>query len=193
MSDVVPDGAARPGRDAAGPIAPGRAAGTGLGRMRWLVSPMVLVGIPAVVSTGLAAALYLTEQRPDTQIDDAAARSAVRAASEGAVAVLSYTPDSLDRDLAAAKSHLTGDFLAYYSEFSGDVLEPTAKQKQITNKASVVRAAVSELHSDTAKVLVFVNQISNSNEKPLVAMGNSVIVSLTKSDGSWLISGFQPV
>ena len=32
--------------------------------------------------------------------------------------LLSYSYDSLDRDFAKAKSHLTGDFLAYYSKFS---------------------------------------------------------------------------
>ena len=40
--------------------------------------------------------------------------AAVDAARDGTVAMLSYKPDTLDQDFAAAKSHLTGDFLNYY-------------------------------------------------------------------------------
>ncbi|HET9875734.1 MAG TPA: twin-arginine translocation pathway signal [Mycobacterium sp.] len=162
-------------------------------RIRLLASPLRVLGVVVVLSVGLAAGLYVTEQRPDMQTDSAAARSAVKAASKGAAAVLSYAPASLDGDLAAAKSHLTGEFLAYYSKFSDEVLRPRAAEKHITSKATVVQAAVSELHPHSAKVLVFVNQLSSSNEKPMVAAGSSVIVSLTKSDGTWLISAFEPV
>ena len=52
-----------------------------------------------------------TQYRPDTQTDDAVAQSAVNAARDGTVALLSYKPDTLDQDFDAAKSHLTGDFL----------------------------------------------------------------------------------
>lgn len=162
-------------------------------RIRLLASPLRALAVAVVLSVGLAAGLYFTEIRPDVQTDSAAARSAVKAASSGAAAVLSYAPASLDGDLAAAKSHLTGEFLAYYSKFSDEVLRPTAQQKRITSKATVVKAAVSELHPDSAKVLVFVNQLSSSAEKPMVAAGNSVIVSLTKTRGTWLISAFDPV
>lgn len=162
-------------------------------RLQLPATPLNALAVAVALSVGLAATLYFTEKRPDSETDSAVARSAVKAASTGAAAVMSYAPASLESDLAAAKSHLTGEFLAYYSKFSEEVLRPTAEQKHITTKATVVQAAVSELHPDAAKVLVFVNQVSSSVEKPMVATGNSVVVSLTKSRGTWLISAFEPV
>lgn len=143
---------------------------------------------------GLAAGLFFIQYRPDQQIDDAAAHQAIRAASDGAVALLSYSPDSLDRDFAKAKSHLTGDFLAYYDKFTEQVVAPAARQNHITTTARVVRAAISELHPNSAVVLVFLDQTTTSKDKPEpVVTPSGVRVTLTKVKGSWLISKFDPV
>jgi Mce-associated membrane protein len=144
-------------------------------------------------SVGLAAWMYFFQYRPDRQIDDAAARRAIRAASDGAVASLSYSPDSMDRDFAAAKSHLTGDFLGYYDKFTKEIVTPMVQQKRIAQTATVVRAAVSELHPDSAVVLVFLNETTTSKDKrePLTTP-SSVRITLTKVNGSWLISKLDP-
>lgn len=186
-------GPERDGIDNAEPAAPPLPPDRRASRIRWLASPLMVVGILAVLSVGLTTVLYFTKQRADIQTGDAAARSVVSAASQGVTALLSYAPDSLESDLAAAKSHLTGEFLAYYSKFSDEVLGPTAKQKQITTKATVVRVAVSELRPESAIVLFYVNQASSSKDKPFVLTANSAIVTLTKTDGTWLISAFEPV
>ena len=65
---------------------------------------------------------------------------ALDAAKTGTVALLSYSPESLDKDFAAAKSHLTGDFLSYYTQFTQQIVTPAAKQKSVKTAASVVRA-----------------------------------------------------
>jgi Mce-associated membrane protein len=154
----------------------------------------ILVAVLVVASVGLAAGLFLFQYRPDRQIDDAAAHQAIRAASDDAVASLSYSADSLDRDLANAKSHLTGDFLAYYKKFTQQIVAPMVQQKHITQKAVVVRAAVSELHPDSAVVLLFLNQSTTSTDKPQpLVTPSSVRVTLTKVNGSWLISKLDPV
>jgi Mce-associated membrane protein len=146
-----------------------------------------------VATVGVAAGLYFILYRPDQQVDDAAAHRAIRAASDGAVAVLSYSHDHLNRDFNNAKSHLTGDFLAYYSKFTDDVVAPTAEKGQLTATAKVIRAAVSELHPDSAVVLVFVNQITASVHKKDPEMTrSSVLVTLKKVNGSWLIAKFDP-
>ena len=166
------------------------------GRVRRVMSRwrLIVVGVLLVALAGLAAGLYFTQYRPDLQTDDAAAKTVTAAASQGTVALLSYAPESLDRDLAAAKSHLTGDFLTYYSKFTDQIVAPAAKQKAVRTTASVVQAAVSELHPDSAKVLVFLNQTTMSNERPEPSQtASSVVVSLTKSNGTWLISAFDPV
>jgi Mce-associated membrane protein len=107
---------------------------------------------------------------------------------------LSYSPENMDRDFANAKSHLTGEFLAYYNTFTEQIVAPMVQQKHITQTATVVRAAVSELHSDSAVVLVFLNETTSSKEKPQSQPTPSAVrVTLTKVSGSWLISNFDPV
>jgi Mce-associated membrane protein len=116
------------------------------------------------------------------------------AARDGTVALLSYAPDTLDKDLANAKSHLTGEFLKYYSQFTDQIVAPAAKQKGVKTEATVARAAVSELHPDDATVLVFVNQVTTSKDRPDPALAtSSVMVKLTKTDGRWLIAEFNPI
>jgi Mce-associated membrane protein len=156
--------------------------------------------IPAALVLGLLAAgglagwLYFAQFRPDTQTDNAVAQSAVNAARDGTVALLSYKPDTLNQDFAAAKSHLTGDFLNYYDQFTKEVVTPAAQTKGVTTTAQVAGAAVSELNPDKAVVLVFINQATTSKERPDPAMASSSAkVSLAKVHGEWLITKFDPV
>jgi len=155
--------------------------------------PIVLTAL-VIAAVALAAGLFLFQYRPDRQVDDAAADRAVRAASDGAVALLSYSSDSLDRDFDNAKAYLTGDFLTYYSKFTQEVVAPTVREKHLTQKAVIVRAAVSQLRPDSAVVLEFVNESTRSIDKKDPLMTPSVIrVTLAKVEGSWLISKLDPV
>jgi Mce-associated membrane protein len=154
--------------------------------------PILVTGL-VVAMLGLAAGLYFFQYRPDRQIDDAAARWAIRAASDGAVAVVSYSSDTLDRDFAKAKSDLTGEFLAYYNKFSQEIVAPAVRGKHLTQQAAVVRAAISELHPNSAVVLVFLNETTTEKDKPQpLTTPSSVRITLTKVNGSWLISKLDP-
>ena len=162
-------------------------------RRRLKVVPAVLA-LLLVASAALTVWLYVVQYRGDEQTDAAAAQSAVNAARDGTVALLSYKPDTLNQDFAAAKSHLTGDFLNYYDQFTKEIVTPAAKEKALTTTAQVVGAAASELHSNSAVVLLFVNQATTSKDRPDPAMASSsVLVSLTKLHGTWLITKFQPI
>ena len=70
-----------------------------------------------------------TLHRTDQDVDQAVAAKVIQSAADGTVALLSYTPDTLDKDFANAKSRLTGDFLNYYTQFTQDIVTPAAKQK----------------------------------------------------------------
>jgi Mce-associated membrane protein len=151
----------------------------------------ILLTLLVVASTGLAAGLFVVEYRPDQQTDDAVAQQVIEAASEGSVALLSYSSDSLSRDFTNAKSLLTDDFQDYYKRFTEQIVAPSA-QRGLTTRARVVRAAVSELHPNSAVVLVFISQKTTSRDKPQpVQTGSSVRVTLTKVGGSWLIAEFD--
>ncbi|MGW4096208.1 twin-arginine translocation pathway signal [Mycobacterium sp. NPDC004974] len=157
---------------------------------RW--RPIAVVCV-LLASASSAAALYFAMYRVDHGIA-AASTTVVDAASDGSVALLSYAPDSLDQDFADARSRLTGDFLTYYSEFADKFVAPAAKQKDIRATASVVRAAPITVQSDTAEVLVYLNQATTSRDNPEPAQAASAVkVGLTKVDGNWLISSFTPI
>jgi Mce-associated membrane protein len=154
----------------------------------------ILLAAALVASVGVAAWLYFERYRPDQQTNDASATVALDAAKTGTVSLLSYSPESLDKDFAKAKSHLTGDFLSYYTQFTEQVVTPAAKQKAVKTTAAVVRAAVAEIHPDSALVLVFINQNTTSKENPDGSFAaSSVKVGLKKINDAWLISSFDPV
>jgi Mce-associated membrane protein len=154
----------------------------------------ILLAAALVVSAGVAAWLYFEQYRPDQETNPAAATVALDAAKNGTIALLSYSPESLDKDFAAAKSHLTGDFLSYYTQFTEQIVTPAAKQKSVKTTAAVVRAAVSELHPDSAVVLVFINQNTVSKENPDGSFAASAVkVGLKKINDTWLIAAFDPV
>ncbi|MEV0668797.1 twin-arginine translocation pathway signal [Mycobacterium sp. NPDC050441] len=157
---------------------------------RW--RPIAVVCV-LLASAGSAAALYFGAYRAEQQAAQAST-AVIDAATEGSVALLSYAPNSLDQDFASAKSKLTGDFLDYYSEFADKFVAPAAKQKDIQAAASVVRAAPVDVQSDTAEVLVYLNQATTSRDNPEPAQAASAVkVGLTKIDGNWLISSFTPI
>jgi Mce-associated membrane protein len=138
--------------------------------------------------------LYFSWYRTDKQTDPNATAVVIDAAREGTVAMLTYAPETVDSDLATARSHLTGNFLSYYEDFARQVVAPASKQKALKTTAEAVGAAVADMRPDSAVVLVFVNQTTTSKEHPDPAMAaRSVRVSLAKVDGNWLIDKFEPV
>nr|WP_232541633.1 twin-arginine translocation pathway signal [Nocardia bovistercoris] len=155
---------------------------------------LVVLALVTAVAVAGAATVFVRQYQPDRALDDAASRAAVSAATDGTVALLSYAPDTLDRDFTSAKERLTGDFLAYYSQFTQQIVAPAAKEKSVRTTAAVVRAAVADLREDSAIVLVFINQTTVSKDKPDPAVtASSVRVTLTDVDGDWRISAFDPV
>ena len=155
--------------------------------------PVILISLLLISGAG-ATWLYFEKYRPAKQTDAGVASAVVNAASEGTVALLSYSPESLDKDFAAAKSHLSGDFLSYYNQFTEQIVAPAAKQKSLKTIARVSGAAVSELQPGSAVVLVLVDQATTTKDNPDPAMASSsVLVSLTRVNGAWLITKFDPV
>ena len=169
-------------------------------RRRRTLSPRTRKVIAAVlvvlllISGGVATWLYFDWYRPDQQTDATVARSVASAASDATTAVLSYSSDSLDQDFAAAKSHLGGEFLSYFDQFSQQTVAPLARQKSMKTKAKVTGAAVSELQPDSAAVLVFVDQVTTTKDsaQPSVAV-SSILVRMSRINGKWLITKFTPV
>lgn len=147
-----------------------------------------------LASAALASVVYIAEYRPSRQTDRTAQQAVVDAASASAVVLLSYAPETLDRDMERARTLMSGDFATYYGKFTSEVVAPAVRDKGIKASAQVLNAAPMEMTPDTAKVLLFLNQETQSRDRPEPALtASSVVVTLDKVDGHWLIVALDPV
>jgi Mce-associated membrane protein len=154
---------------------------------------LIVLALAVSAAVGLSGGLFFFDYQPDQQTDDAVAQTAIKAASAGTVALLSYSPETVDNDVAVAKSDLTGEYLRYFSDFSRLFVAPAVRLHNVKASAGVLRAAVSELHPNAAVVLLFIHQTTTSKDKPEpILTTNNIRVTLTKVHGSWLISKFEP-
>jgi Mce-associated membrane protein len=188
QTDVCEADAADDADDAEPATAPGR----GFGRFSWkrILAFGVLPGLALIFALGAGCLKW-----QDTSSRDArtASPQSVQIATESAIAMLSYRPDTVEKDLTAARDRLTGQLKDGYTELTNDVVIPGAKQKQISAVATVPAAASVSATENHAVVLVFVNQTIIIGNDPPTDTASTVRVTLDKINGRWLISQFDPV
>ena len=161
-------------------------------RIRW--SRMIAYGLlPGLVLLLACGAGFLKWQDASVRDTTVSRVESVRAATDGTVALLSYRPDTVQKDLEAARSGLTGTFLDHYTKLTHDLVIPGAKQKQISAVATVPAAASVSASPNHAVVLLFVNQTIIVGQDAPTNSASSVRVTLDKIGGRWLISNFDPV
>lgn len=154
---------------------------------------VAFVILPVLALLFGAAAGYLKWENSSRRDADQAAVAAVAAAKDSTVALLSYKPDTVEKDLGAARDRLTGTFLDAYTQLVNTVVIPGAKEKKISALATVPAAASVSAKPDHAVVLLFVDQtVVVGNDAP-TATASSVRVTLDKVGERWLISGFDPI
>ncbi len=160
--------------------------------IRW--SRVIAYGLLPALAMSLACAAGFLKWRDAAVRDATVARvESVQAATDGTVALLSYRPDTVQKDLEAARGRLTGTFLNAYTQLTHDVVIPGSKQKQISAVATVPGAASVSAATNHAVVLLFVNQAIIVGQDAPTNTASSVRVTLEKIDGRWLISQFDPV
>ncbi|BBX65348.1 hypothetical protein MSAS_45220 [Mycobacterium saskatchewanense] len=161
-------------------------------RVRWrqAIAYGVLPGLALLLAAGAG---FLKWQDGLLHSSRAASAESVQAATDGTVALLSYRPDTVDKDLEAARGRLTGTFLNAYTSLTHDVVIPGSKQKQISAVATVPAAASIEATDTHAVVLLFVNQTIIIGQDAPTNTASTVRVTLDRVHGRWLIAGFDPV
>jgi Mce-associated membrane protein len=153
----------------------------------------IAYGVLPAAALLLASAAGFLKYQHDSVNDTDPVRESVRAASDGTVALLSYRPETVQKDLDAAKGRLTGTFLDAYTKLTHDVVIPGAQQKQISAVATVPAAASTSATATHAVVLLFVDQTVTVGKDAPSDTASSVRVTLDKVDNRWLISQFDPV
>jgi len=122
---------------------------------------------------------------------DLARSQSVSAARDSTVALLSFRFDTVDRDVAAAREGLTGNFRDTYTQRTQEELIPNAKERHVCATASVPGAASESATHNHAVVLVFVNQTIKIGDSAPADADSSVRVTLEKIGDRWLVSGFD--
>jgi Mce-associated membrane protein len=161
-------------------------------RIRW--SRVIAYGLLPGLALSLACAAGLLKWQDASLRAAAVARAeSVQVATQGTIALLSYRPETVQKDLEAARGRLTGTFLNAYTSLTHDVVIPGAKQKQISAVATVPGAASTSATADHAVVLLLVNQTVTVGKDAPTDTASSIRVTLDKIGGRWLISQFDPV
>jgi Mce-associated membrane protein len=149
--------------------------------------------LPGLVLVVALAAASLKWEDASMRAAETARVESTRAAKDSTIALLSYRPDTVDKDLGAARERLTGSFRDSYTKLTHDVVIPGAKQRKISTVVDVPAGASISADANHAVVLVFVNQTTTIGTDAPTATASSVRVTLDKIDGRWLISDFTPV
>lgn len=149
--------------------------------------------LPVVALLLGAGAGFLRWEDSSRRDADKARTESVQAARDSTVALLSYKPETVDKDLGSARDRLTGAFLDAYTELVNTVVIPGAKEKKISAVAQVPAAASVSAKPDHAVVLVFVDQTVVVGSDAPTNTASSVRITLDKVGGRWLISAFEPI
>lgn len=149
--------------------------------------------LPALALVLAGVAGYAKWQESSMRAAQLARIESVAAAKDGTVAMLSYQPDTAERDLGAARDRMTGTFKDSYTQLTNDVVIPGAKQRHISATANVPAAASVSATGNHAVVLVFVNQTTVVGTDPPSSTASSVRITLDKIGDRWLMSAFDPV
>jgi Mce-associated membrane protein len=154
---------------------------------------LLVVALPALALILALGVGYLKWLDGTARESRAAAEQSIRAASDSTIAILSYKPETVDRQLKDAADRLAEPFRQQYTQLVNDVVAPGAKQQHISAVATVPAAASVSATGKHAVVLVFVDQTTTIGSDAPTQSTSSVRVSLDKIDGRWLISQFDPV
>lgn len=149
--------------------------------------------LPAVVLALGGAAGYLQWKDVSLSQSDTAKKDSTKAATDATIALLSYKPETVEKDLEAAKKYMTGNFLNSYTSLTQDVVIPGSRQKKISAVATVPAAAWTKATPNHAVVMLFVDQTMIIGDSAPTSTASSVRVTLDKVEGRWLISQFDPM
>ncbi|MFD7319671.1 hypothetical protein ACFV9D_01055 [Streptomyces sp. NPDC059875] len=163
------------------------------GRLGAVLAVLVVLG---VVATAMLGWKYREAERTAQ-----ARTAALTAAHKAAPAVLSYDYRHLDRDFAAARTHLTDPFLDQYAKTTHTVVAPTAKQYRGVVKATVAKppggdaapaASVVSASPDRAVILLFMNQLTTSTQVTTPRLDlNRVRMTLISTPQGWKVSALD--
>lgn len=153
-----------------------------------LAAVLVLVWLVRAVGEDPAADVSSAASSRATVASAAVKDEVLEVAAEAATRVYGYSWESVAEDKAAARALLTGDMLDQYDRTMAGVATSSRRDHTVVT-ASVAGEALVHAVSSHARVLVFVNQSTTSDDldEPLLDL-DRVLVTLERVGGEWLVS-----
>jgi Mce-associated membrane protein len=159
-------------------------------RVNW--SRVLVYGLlPGLALLLAMAAGFLKWKDSSIRNADIARSQSIVAATDSAVALLSFRSETIETEVEAARARLTGDFRETYAQVTREVLIPNAKERHVSATASVPAVASVSATANHAVVLLFVDQTVRIDGSPPSDASVSVRVTLDKIGDRWLVSGFD--
>jgi hypothetical protein len=115
----------------------------------------------------------------------------LQSATDAVTAALSYDHLSLDSSLAAALALMTPAFGQKFRETFDTTVRPLALEKKSTTAAYVRGTGLVSRSGDSARCLVFVDQVLDPTGKPSL-VGTRVFIDLDDVAGHWLVDDITP-
>lgn len=148
----------------------------------------VLVAVSLVV-IGVFGYRYWDQERAEksrTEVVDVAGRSVA--------AMFTYNYNTVDTELPKTADALSPKFREDYLKLITQAIAPGAKEKQLTVNATTQAGGVVEADSNSAVVLLFLNQVTTSKENAQgTTTGSRVRVKLERDDSRWLVDAVTPI
>jgi Mce-associated membrane protein len=150
---------------------------------------LLLAGVVVMATLG-AFALYDRGRMGD---DQAAARECLAIAPAAAAALFSYDYRTFDASVANGRSFAAGTFADEYAQTTA-ALKAAAEKEQAVVTAQANSAGVVSAGGDQVEVLVYLNQYRrNVNITGEKVDQNRVVLTMTRVDGRWKVTGAQAI
>ncbi|AEF35075.1 MULTISPECIES: hypothetical protein [Mycobacteriaceae] len=149
--------------------------------------------LPGLILVAAIAAGWVKWYDGSLRLDELIRDETIREASEFTAAVLSFQPDTVERDLSAAEPLMTDGFRESFVARARDLIIPDAKARKVVAVAEVPAAASVFATPRRAAVLVFADRTITVGSDEPAEVESSYRVALEKVGGRWLVADFEPV
>ena len=178
-------------------VAAGRSGGGPLRRIpgstRTLVLYLIALLLACACVVGGVLSYFAYQDRADEKAEQQRYGEAIRAATEEAEAFINIDYRDPDATFEAVAAGATGEFKAQYKSVSKDLIELLTSAKSVMT-GEVVKAAVSDIDSDSARVLVATQgTVTNVGVEGGKEQARSfrLALELVRSDGEWLTNNLE--
>lgn len=163
-------------------------------RSRSLKSVAATAVCIVLLIAGVATGAWLTASNDDRNAVIEQGPELSKQVSSQVTQMLSYDYATVATELPKSETGLTEKFRPEFHDLITKTVIPSASEKRIVTRATVVGTSIVSQTDGDAKLLLFVNQVTTSSEQPEPATtGSRIVVTATQHDDRWLVDALKPV